>query len=173
MEERLIESIIKQQLENTSYECDRTIKDKAINWFRQQALKDNYIFTLDEQNNNTVTAKTDIMFTLSKDNKVYKFAVELKQRKHLVGDYEDEMFEINKFNTLKQLSEEGYKVYFLNVFADGYSLLFDVLNPSRKGFAFTYDSTVKARPDSPKTKKEKLYYSVTDEKIIKAKFLLK
>lgn len=173
MEESILNQIINTQLKNASYECDRGIKNKAIAYFKNQFESKGFSFEEDFLNNNNPKAKTDIMFSITRNNRTSKYAIEVKQRKHLVGDYEDEMFEIEKYNNLKELNKKGYKVFFLEVFADGYCLLFDVLKPTRKGTAYTYDSTVEATPTSPKTPKEKIYYSVTDDDIIKAKFYLK
>ena len=111
------------------FECDKIGKEKLIKYFDKIGQKKHYTLIQEDQNSNPFS-NIDLKFSYTKEDKVYKYSVEVKERKETYEEfkskYQDIMFEEYKIDKLIEDNKKGYRTYFVNLFADNKALLFEI-----------------------------------------------
>lgn len=111
------------------FECDKIGKEKLIKYFDKIGQKKHYTLIQEGQNSNPFS-NIDLKFSYTKEDKVYRYSVEVKERKETYEEfkakYQDIMFEEDKIDKLIEDNKKGYRTYFVNLFADNKALLFEI-----------------------------------------------
>lgn len=101
------------------FECDKKAKQqlKSLienNWFSSCTI------VYDKENDNNPKARIDVIFTaITKSNKEYKYAIEIKDRMGYNHNQYDWMIEPHKYKTLQSYQyDSGYTSAYFNTFKD-------------------------------------------------------
>lgn len=133
-------------MRNNPFECDRKAKEVAVNYFTNLAKKDGWKIDVDyDYMFNAPKARTDIKFTISKDDKIVNYDIELKERSaSTINSYPDDMFEEDKLDVLVAKNKQGVKTYFLNVFKNYYAMFYPIDEHTKfqTGMSWQYPETV-------------------------------
>lgn len=100
--------------------------------------------TLDIEQHIEDKGRVDIIMTSTtpKGNE-YKYAIECKDRYCSSTQYNDWMIEVDKYNTLKEYSEQGYKPIYFNTFSDNTFMVWNLDKAEiNEGYQITPKTTV-------------------------------
>ena len=110
---------------NDGFKCDKKAKEVTknliYNWFSACTV------SIDEENEMNDYAPVDILYTAYTQTKSAEYAIEIKHRMgYSHTDYDSWMIEEEKYNTLLKYKKYGYRVFYLNIFKDGYYAMWDL-----------------------------------------------
>ncbi|MBQ3414535.1 MAG: hypothetical protein IJH39_04140 [Clostridia bacterium] len=151
-----------------NFNCDRQVKDKAIEYFKSVGINKGFDFQLDNNNNNNKYARADIKFNYIKNNKSFPYEIEIKERTaSTINSYPDIMFEEEKLDYLLEQNKKGIHTYFLNVFKNGEAILYTVDDKLKYQTGISHQYKYTEKKCDTKINIPKIFLKIEDGKRIK------
>lgn len=150
-----------------NFNCDSTVKQIAIDYFENLGKQCGFTMTLDSAYTFNTFSHSDLKFTYNKNNKQYKYEIEIKERSgYTYEDFPDIMFNDKKLDYLIEQNKKGIRTYFLNVFKDYDALLYKIDESTKFQTGISHQYKYTEKQCANKINEIKIYLKKEDGKRI-------